>query len=150
MIKSALFLGTYIGGVTFTGSLIAHRACIGCQQASIDSMPSWQHQWVGVQVAIELAIGNQGASEGAAADVSSEEEGRLDHGGGRVGGKTGVVVQVGGKAGQHSSHANQRVEGSNKLRQVSDLNLLGNGGAKDATASSDNCHLGENLRVGLE
>merc|ERR1719341_1678536 len=90
---------------------VAHRACISCQQASINSMPSWQHQWVGIQVAVELAICDQGASEGDATDVSTEEEGRLDHGGGRVGGKTRVVVQVGGKAGQHRSHANQRVEG---------------------------------------
>ena len=48
------------------------------------------------------------------------------------------------------SIAHQRMEGSDKLRQVSDLNLLGNGGAEDATTSSDSCHLGEHLRVWLE
>merc|ERR1719462_476660 len=35
MIKTALFLGTYIGGVTFTGSLIAY----GKLQGSLDSSP---------------------------------------------------------------------------------------------------------------
>merc|ERR1719284_1301320 len=97
-----------------------------------------------------LPIGDEGPGEGDTTDVSSEEEGGLDHGGGGVGGKAGVVVQVGGEAGEHGSHADQRVEGSNQLGQVSDLDLLGDASAEEATGTSANCHLGEHLRTGLE
>merc|ERR1719153_1530714 len=129
---------------------VAHSAYVSGQQTSVNSMSSWQHQGVGVQLAVELAISNQGASEGDATNVGAEEEGRLDHGGGRVSGKTRVVIQIGGKAGQHCSHANQRVEGCNKLRKVSDLDLLGNCSAKSATTSGNDCHLRQHLWVRLK
>merc|ERR1719348_1517472 len=129
---------------------VAHGACVSGQKATVDGVSARQHQRVGVQVAVELAIGDEGPGEGDTADVSSEEECRLDHGGGGIGGKAGVVIQVGGKAGEHGSHADQRVEGSNQLRQVGDLDLLGDASAKDTTGASANCHLCEHLRAGLE
>ena len=43
--------------------------------------------------------------EGNSSDECAEEEGGLDHGGGRVRGEGGVVVNKGGEAGQHGSHA---------------------------------------------
>ena len=42
------------------------------------------------------------------------------------------------------------MEGSDQLRQVSDLDLLGDASAKDTTGASANCHLCEHLRAGLE
>merc|ERR1719187_2832893 len=129
---------------------VAHGAGVSGQKATVDGVSARQHQRVGVQVAIELAIGDEGPSEGDTTDVGSEEEGGLDHGGGGVGGKAGVVIQVGGEAGEHGSHADQRVEGSDQLGQVSDLDLLGDASAKNTTGASANCHLGEHLRAGLE
>merc|ERR1719348_1766686 len=72
---------------------VAHGAGVSGQKATVDGMPARQHQRVGVQVAVELAIGDEGPGEGDTTDVSSEEEGGLDHGGGGVGGKAGVVIQ---------------------------------------------------------
>jgi hypothetical protein len=43
--------------------------------------------------------------EGDASDESAKEERGLDHGGGRVRGKRGVVVNEGREAGQHCGHA---------------------------------------------
>ena len=68
----------------------------------------------------------------------------------RVSGKAGEVINVGGDAGQDRGHANQGVEGGDELRQVSDLNLLSDGGSNGSTNTSCGCHLGKNLRVRLE
>ena len=96
---------------------VAHRAHVGGQQTRVQGVAAGQHQGVGAQV----------AGEGDAADVGAEEGGGLDHGGGRVRGEAGVVVNVGGDTGQHGGHAHQRVEGGHQLRQVRDLNLLRDG-----------------------
>ena len=71
-------------------------------------MTARQHERVGVQVAsqlaIQLAISDQGACEGDTFDVGTKEEGWLDHGGSRVGSEGGVVVEVDCEAGEASSH----------------------------------------------
>jgi len=47
--------------------------------------------------------------EGDSSDESAEEERGLDHGGGRVRGEGGVVVDVGREACQHCSHAHLNI-----------------------------------------
>ena len=45
-------------------------------------------------------------SESDSSNEGTQEEGSFDHGSSGVGSKGGEVVNVGGKAGQHSSHTN--------------------------------------------
>merc|ERR1712155_389602 len=78
---------------------VAHRANVGGQQTRVQGVAAGQHQGVGAQVAVKLAVDNQGAGEGDAADVG----GGLDHAGGGVRGEAGVVVNVGGDTGQHGA-----------------------------------------------
>ena len=61
-------------------------------------------------VYLQLAVGDEGAGEGDAADVGAQEEGRLDGVGGGVRGEVGEVVQVRGDAREHGSSADQAGE----------------------------------------
>ena len=56
-----------------------------------------------------------------------QENWGFDHCSSRVSGKGIEMVNVSGNAGQDSGSADQRVESSNQLRQVSNFDLLGNG-----------------------
>merc|ERR1719431_2566534 len=67
-----------------------------------------------------------------------------------IGGEGGVGVEVGGEAGEASSHADQGVEGSNKLRQIRNFNLLGDGGTQESSNTSCASHMGQHLGEGAE
>ena len=111
---------------------------------------TWQHEGRRVEQTLEFAVRHQGAGEGDASDVGAEEDGALDHGGGRVGGEGGEVVDVGGHAGENGGHADEGVEGGDELGQVGDLDFLGDGGADEGAATRRHAHLGEHRLRGQQ
>merc|ERR1719361_2302481 len=129
---------------------VSHGSDIGSQQTGVESVSARQHQGIGVEISVQLPVGNERPSESDSSDVGAEEGGSLNHGGGGVGCKPWEMVDVGGDTREDGGHADQGVERSDQLGQVSDLDLLGDGGSNGGP--SDGCpdHLGEDLGVGLE
>merc|ERR1712126_413650 len=129
---------------------VSHGSHVGGQQTGVESVSAGQHEGVGAQVTVQLSVGDQGSSEGDSTNVCTKEGGGLDHGGSRVGGKAGEMVNVCGNTGEDSGHTNQGVEGGDQLGKVGDLDLLGDGCSDGSSAQGSSHHLGEHLGVGLE
>lgn len=98
---------------------------------------------------LKFTVGDEGAAESDTADVSTEEEGGLDDVGGRVGGKVGIVDDIGAQAGEHGGGTDERVESGDELRQVGDLDLLGDGRTDDTADAHAGAHLDESVEIGL-
>merc|ERR1711936_739505 len=101
-------------------------------------------------ISVQLPVGDERPSESDSSVVGTEEGGSLNHGGGGVGCKPWEMVDVGGDTREDGGHADQGVERSDQLGQVSDLNLLGDGGSNGGAGDGCPDHLGEDLGVGLE
>ena len=76
---------------------------------------------------MQLSVGHQGATEGDTPNVGAQVGHSLHHAGRRVRVQVGVLNHELRHTGQHGCQPHQAVEGSHKLRQVCDLNPLGNG-----------------------
>merc|ERR1719402_1287869 len=130
--------------------VVGHGTGIGGQKTGIEGVTTREHQRGGVEGALQFSVGDQRSSERDPTDIAAEEEGSLDHSGGGVGGEGGVVVDVGGHAGQHCGHTDQRVKRCHQLGQVGNLDLLGDGGADEPAHAGRGDHLGQDLGVRLQ
>ena len=111
----------------------AHGANVGSHEGTVDGVAAGKKDRGRVEKSLELAIGHDGAAEGHATDVGTEEEGDLLGSGGRVFSEVREVVDVGGDAGEDRGDADERVEGGDQLRQVGDFDSLGDGRSDGST-----------------
>lgn len=76
---------------------------------------------------LKLAVSHQRATESDPSDIGAQIRHSLQHTGGWVGVKVGVLNHEFSDAGENSRQAHEAVEGRHKLRQVRDFDTLGNG-----------------------
>lgn len=76
---------------------------------------------------LQLAVGDQRATERHASDVGAQVGHSLQHPGGWVGVKMGELNHVLRNTGEDGSQTHKAVEGRHQLGQVGDLDTLGNG-----------------------
>lgn len=93
-----------------------------------------------------MNLRDERAAEGDTTNEGTQEERRLDACRSWIEGKGGEIVHVRGKTGGHRGKSNQRVKGSNELRQVGDFKFLGNGQPKSATAGDTGANLHQQFR----
>lgn len=99
------------------------------QVLSVLQHTEWNTKRIQLCFTLQFAICHQRAAESDSANVSADVRNNLGEVGRRVGGEVGVLDNIFGHAGEHSSQTHQAVEGSHQLWQVSDLDSLSDGQA---------------------